>query len=290
MSRSLLLAGVVSAALFSTTAPAQTTVELIEAGATPRQPLRYRFEAGRSERAALDMTMRISLSFAGQQMTLGDVPPIRMLLQMRTAEVAGDGSARLQFELLSAEAEASHPQAAQINQALAGTKGLSGSYRIDGRGQVSDSQVDESATPQAGAAVLEDLERSMQQLSAPFPEEAVGPGARWRVRQNVNNAEMRMSQTAEYTLRSRQGNRVELEVKMVDATLEALGALPPGAKVDSVKIQGGGTSAIPLDGLVPTASVDATFDLMLSMQAEGQTQNLGMNMQMQQAVAPAPAE
>lgn len=289
MSRSFLLAGLASVALFSTAVPAQTTVELIEAGSTPHQPLRYRFEAGRSARAALDMNMRISLSLGGQQVTLGDVPPIRMVLQMRTAEVAADGSARVRFELLSAEAEASHPQAAQINQALANTRGLSGSYRVDARGQVSDSQVDvpqDGQLPPGGEAVFEDLERSMQQLAAPFPVEAVGPGARWRVQQNVDNADMRMSQTAEYTLRTRQGNRIELDVKMVDASLEALGALPPGAKVDAVKITGGGQSAIPLDGLVPTAHVDAVFDLRLSMQAEGQSQSLDMNMQMRQAVSP----
>src|SRR5690606_18906954 len=203
MSRSFLLAGVVSVALFSTAVPAQTTVELIEAGSTPHQPLRYRFEAGRSERAALDMNMRIALSLGGQQVTLGDVPPIRMVLQMRTAEVTADGSARVRFELLSAEAEASHPQAAQINQALANTKGLSGSYRVDARGQVSDSQVDvpqDGQLPQGGEAVFEDLERSMQQLAAPFPVEAVGPGARWRTQQHGDNADMPLAPTREHTL------------------------------------------------------------------------------------------
>lgn len=290
MSRSLLLAGAVFVALSSTAVPAQTRVELIEVGTAPHQPLRYSFQQGRSERAVLDTNMRLALSFGGQMIPMGDLPPIRMTLQMQTAEVAADGSARIGFELLSAEAEAGHPQTAQINQALANTKGLSGSYRVDPRGQVSDSQVDapaEGTAPQGGAAVFDDLERSMQQLAAPFPEQPVGPGARWRVSQNVENADMRMSQTAEYTLRSRQGNRIELDVKMTDASLEALGGLPPGAKVDAVKIEGGGSSAIALDGLVPTARVDATFDMSLSMQAEGQTQNLGMNMQMRQAIAPA---
>jgi hypothetical protein len=290
MSRSLLLAGLASAVLYSAAAFAQTTVEVIDAGAQPRQPLRYQFQAGRNERAALDMNMRVDLDLQGQKITMGEVPNIRMVMQMRTIEVATDGSARIQFELQSAEADASHPQAAQINQALAGSKGLAGSYRIDALGNVSDSQVDSSRSPanaQAGAAVLEDLERSLQQLSSPFPQEAVGVGSRWRVRQNVSNADMRMSQTAEYTLRSRDGNRIVVDVKLVDASIDALDALPPGAKVDSVKVQGGGESSIPLDGLVPGATIEAAFILSLSMNAGGQNQSLGMNIQMNQAMAPA---
>ena len=61
----------------------------------------------------------------------------------------------------------------------------------------------------------------------------------------------------EYTLRSRAGNQVELDVKMISASLDASAALPAGAKVDSIQLTGGGTTSLQLDRLVPTATVDS---------------------------------
>ena len=87
-------------------------------------------------------------------------------------------------------------------------------------------------------------------------------------------------------LRAREGNRIELDVTMVEASLDAVAGLPPGAKLDSVKMQGGGTSNIRLDRLVPTGSIEADLELGLSITAEGQTQNMGMHLKMQQAIAP----
>lgn len=286
MLRSFLLAGALSAALYSAAAPAQTSITLVDAGANPREVLRYRFQSGFSEQAALDLNVDMALSMAGQTLPLGSVPPIHMQMQLRTAEVSPDGAARLQFELLSAQAAGDDAQAAQVNQALASTKGLSGWYRIDPRGQVTESHVDAPAGNNAAGAVLQDLEQSMQQMAAPFPQEAVGTGARWRVTQNVTSNNMRMAQTAEYTLRERSGNRVVLDVKMIEATLDAAGGLPPGAKLDSVKMQGGGNTTIQLDRLVPTGRIDADLDLALSITAQGQTQAMGMNLKMRQAIAP----
>ncbi len=286
MLRSFLLAGALSAALFSAAAPAQTTIALVDAGASPREALRYRFQSGFSEQATLDLNVDMAMSMAGATLPLGSVPPIQMQMQLRTSEMSPDGSARIQFELLSAEAAGEDAQAAQVNQALASTKGLSGWYRIDPRGQVTESHVNALEGNNAAGAVLQDLEQSMQQMAAPFPQEAVGAGARWRVTQNVTSNNMRMTQTAEYTLRERSGNRVVLDVKMIEAALDAAGGLPPGAKLDSVKMQGGGSTTIQLDRLVPTGRIDADLDLALSITAQGQTQNMGMNLKMRQAIAP----
>lgn len=289
MLRSLLLAGSISAALFSPAVPAQTTLELIEAGAAPRQQVRYQYQAGRAERAAMDINMQLALSLGGMQMPMGAVPPIQMILSLRTAEVATDGSAKMEFEIVSAEARGDDPQATQINQSLQGARGLSGWYRVDTRGQIKDGQLNAppGGAPAGGADLLEDFETTMQQMAAPFPDEAIGPGARWRMTQHVTNNNMKMSQTAEYTLRARNGNRVELDVKMLQASIQDIAGLPPGTKVDSVRMQGGGTNAMQLDRLVPTSSVEADIAIALSLNVQGMTQNMDMNMKMRQGVTPA---
>lgn len=274
--------------VLSSAAAAQSTVELLEAGASPRAPLRYSFESGRTERASLDTLLQISILLGGQQLPLGAMPPIKMVMQLRSSDVAADGSARIDFELVSSEANGEDLQAMQMNQALQATKGLTGWYRVDNRGRLSAGQLNLPEGSAAGQATgLQDIQQSMQQMAAPLPEESVGAGARWRVVQNVSTNDMKMRQTAEYTLRSRSGNRVELDVKLVDASMESLPTLPAEVKLDSLQMQGGGSTAIQLDRLVPSGTVDADIAMTMSMSAQGQSQNMAMNMKLKQAIAPA---
>lgn len=289
MSRNLILAGTAVAVLFSTAVPAQSVVELIDAGAAPREPLRYRFSGNRTERAAMDMSVQVSLALGEQQIPIGAVPPVRMVMQLKNSEVAADGSARIEFEVVSAEASGDDPQVAQMNQSLAPMRGLAGSYRMDPRGTISEPKFkapEGGATPQS-AELGADLEQSLHQMSSPFPEEAIGAGARWRVVQQVNSAAIQMSQTAEYTLRSRNGNRVELDVRLVDAKMDAPAGLPAGARIDSINLDGGGSTRIELDRLVPSGNTDADVRMVMSMDAGGQTQTMGMNIRMVQAIGPA---
>nr|PZN59845.1 MAG: hypothetical protein DIU62_15395 [Pseudomonadota bacterium] len=269
-------------------AHAQARLALLDAGAEPRQPIRYQLQPGRSERAQMDLQVQMALSFGGQTLPLAATPPVRMNLELTSSEVATDGSARIRFVLSSIEAIGEGPQVTQANQSLSSIKGLSGWYRMDARGNVLESHVDPASNANdTTRAVLQDLEQSMQRISTPFPEQAVGQGARWQVTQDVNNNGVQMSQTAEFTLRSRSNNRLELEVRYVDVNFDSVPNLPAGAKLDSARISGGGTTSLPLDRLGPRASSAAVIDLGLAITAEGQTQALGMNLGIQQAVEPA---
>jgi len=287
MSRNLKFAAAAAALLFSATAAAQSTLQLLDAGAAPREPVRYKFETGHTETGALDTKMQMSMSLGGQQVPMEAVPPLRMTTQLRVAEVAADGRARLEYKLVSAEASGSDAQAAELSRSLAQIKGLSGSFRMDTQGRITPgTTLARSTTVPGGNELLGELEQSIYQLIAPFPAEAIGPGARWQVTQKVDSSGIQLSQVVEYTLRARNGDRAELDVKMISASLEAAAALPPGAKVDSIQLTGTGTSAIQLDRLVPTAAVDSGITLAVSMVAQGQRQNLGMNLQMHQAIEP----
>lgn len=286
MSRKLMLAA--AALLFTATATAQSTLQLLDAGAAPREPVRYRFEAGRSENGVLDTRMQMAMSVGGQQMPMEAVPPLRMTTQMRVVEVTADGKARLEYKLLSAEAAGSGAQATELNRSLAQVRGLSGSWQMDALGQITPGTVRLPEGPAApgGEEILGELEQSIYQLTVPFPADAIGPGARWQVTQKVDSSGIQLSQVVEYSLRTRTAERVEVDVKMISASLEAAGVLPPGAKVDSIELSGTGTSVIQLDRPVSSATVDSSIALAVSMVAQGRTQNLGLDLKMHQAIAP----
>lgn len=283
MTRSLLLAAAASTLLFSTEGLAQARVTLIDAGAEPRQPLRYQLQAGRSERVQIDSQVQISLAMGGQSMPLTLAPPVRMTLDLASNEVAADGSARISYKLVSLEAVGEGQQVAQMNQALAGFAGISGWYRIDPRGNVLEGQVDPlPADNPAAAGVVNEVEQAMQRMSAPLPEQAVGPGARWQVTQSIEDNAMKMTQTSEFTLRSRNGQKLELDMRFVEAQMDSVAGLPPGAKLESVEMKGGGSNTLPLDGLIATGKVDA--DIAMSIGVEGQGERLGMNINVSQTV------
>jgi hypothetical protein len=271
-----------------TAAQAQSTVQLLDAGAAPREPIRYRLEAGRSERATMDIGMRIALEMGGQQIPMLAAPPIRMSMTMRATEVAADGTARIEFELGAAEVVGDQAQAAQLGAALAGIKGMSGSFSMDTQGRITGGKITSTgAAGQAADGMAANIEQTMQQLAAPFPAEAVGNGARWQVLQVADTGAIKIRQAVEYTLRSRTGNRIILDMKIADSSMDFGGAMPPGAKVDSMKMEGAGSTTMNLARLVPTASMKAGAAMSMTIEAQGQSQSMQMNLQMQQAMAPA---
>lgn len=292
MFRPLLTAACAVLALAGATAHAQSssTVKLLEPGSGQRQPLRYRFESGRTETARMDTTMQMTMVAPGIQLPMVPPTPITMELRLRTTEVAADGSARLSFEVLSAGAGGDGPAAAQLNPTLAGLKGMSGSYALDNRGQVSSSQM---ATAGAATGAMApsgaDIQEQMQQLALPLPAEAVGIGARWQAMQQTSANGLEVTQTTEYTLRSRSGDQVELEVKIVDVTLPDLAGLVPGASVSSATMSGGGTMNLNLASLVPRGSMDIEMAIAMALDLQGASQSMAMHVKMKQDVAPAAA-
>ncbi|HWL61524.1 MAG TPA: hypothetical protein VNQ32_01885 [Steroidobacteraceae bacterium] len=289
MFRPLLIASSAALALGCAVAHAQSssTVTLLQPGTGQLQPLRYRFQSGRSETAKMDTTMQLTMVASGMQVPMGASTPISIQIQLRTAEVGADGSAKMRFEVISAEAGGDSATAAQLNPTLASMKGLSGSYSLDTRGQVSGSQM---GAPRAAAGIAptaEDLQEQMQQLALPLPAEPVGIGARWRAIQQTSANGLEVTQTTEYTLRSRNADEAEVEVKIIDVSLPDLSGMVPGAEVSSATMTGGGTMKIGLGSLVPRGSLDVEMAIAMSMALQGTTQSMALHMKMNQAVAPA---
>jgi len=292
MLRPLLTAACAALALASTAAHAQSSssVTLLEPGAAPRQALRYRFESGRTETARMDTTMQLTMVATGVQMPVMAATPIAIEIRLRTAEVAADGSAKLQFEVLSAAASGDSGAAAQLNPTLATLKGLSGTYSLDPRGQVTTSQTALPGAALGAAPTAADIEEQMQQMALPLPAEAVGPGARWRAVQQTSANGLEVTQTTEYTLRSRNGEQLELDVKIVDVTLPDLSGMVPGASVSSATMSGGGPMTVNLAGLVPRGALDVEMAISMSLDLQGTSQAMAMHMKMKQAIAPAAAK
>jgi hypothetical protein len=106
---------------------------------------------------------------------------------------------------------------------------------------------------------LDSLASQASDLSAPFPKEPVGVGARWTVKRSATINGLRMDTTTRYTLRSRTGDRYQ-----VDVTQEAVSPrgpanlpnLPAGAQasIESFTLQSSGQISGDLTRPLPTKS------------------------------------
>src|SRR5262249_50062203 len=151
------------------------------------------------------------------------------------------------------------PAAAAIRSAAANITAIKGTATTTNRGIGRAAKFNFNQADPAMQQTLSQLETSIEGMSMPLPEEAVGLGARWEVRQRLNSNGIVMFQKAEYTVTAIDGNAVTLSVK-TDQTAPAQDisnpAMPAGASMHLAKMSGTGTGtvALRLDGLVPTSN------------------------------------
>lgn len=288
----------VSAVACSAAALAQPVVVIHDFGEAPREVIRYTFTPDATAQAT--MTMRMQMSMGGQQMSGMAMPAISVPMTIRTTEVRGDGTARLEFESAAPAIDGGDAGNPALGQALAASLGeigdMSGWYRIDARGNILESSyvVPTGAVPPQAGQMLNDMQGQMQQLSAPFPAEAIGIGARWQTTTTAVMMSTPLTMTTEYTLLARDGDTVELGVKVAE-TMTAPAATAPGIPPEAqtalsameMNATGTGTMIIDLTSLVPQSEMTMSTTMSMGMPTpQGQAQNMAMTMQMTMTLAP----
>lgn len=216
-------------------------VTLEEAGREPRQPLRLRLTAGTTTRAAFVNRTDLEMSIEGNSLPVGTLPATRTVVEQRIDRVDPDGTAHFTVKFAEWTVEptpGADPQAArQIQQVLDQLEGLSGTGTVDPSGGRQTLSMDTSRVSEPlMRSTLDSMASQVGNLAVPFPTEPVGPGARWRGTSTATINGITMNTTTRYTLRSRAGERYELDI-VQDA--EA----PPG-RVDIPNLPAGTETSI----------------------------------------------
>lgn len=248
----------------STTAAPKPVVTLESAGAQPRQPLALKLAAGSTTRVAMVNKLTLKLTVGGQAAPVGVVPATRMVVEQRVDRVDPDGTARYSISF----PEVSVVPAPGVDQAtiratqagLESLRGIRGSGVMTARGEAAEVKFDTSSvTDPAMRATLDPLSSQIGNLSSPFPAEAVGGGARWTVVGTAVMAGLKMTTTTRYTLRSRTGDRYELDLSqegVAEAGPAPLPNLPAGAQatIDRFGMRSTGQISGDLTRPLPTKS------------------------------------
>lgn len=285
------LFGAATLFLLCTVADAQTTLQVLDYGAAPRAAIRYQFKAAQNERGTMQMSLNGTIEVNGNTLPVLNMPPVKATMNLLVTDVAPDGSARLEFKTQSAEAPvdqvAGEANQAALNRTLAGLTLLSGWYRTDTRGRMLESGVSlpEGFLPAGAAQAMNQLMGQGNETLQQFPDEAVGPGARWQVVQRREVGGVAINMTQEFTLKSRSGNRIELAVSIATAA-DAAGS-PAAAAAPTLAQSASGTMLIDLQKLVPTSSVEGSSSSTMTMQGQDGPQSAKITTRMSMSMAPA---
>ena len=271
---------------------APPTVTVASTGAGPKKALRYVIPAGQKATMEINLKMGMSMNMAGMAMPM-DMPGMKMTADAAVTQVDpnGDITYTLAFTGLTIEAaaDANPAVAAALQGAAANITSMKGTSTISSRG------VTKSAKMEVGDPTMQQMLGQMtstiENLSNPFPEEAVGVGAKWEVRQAITSGGQTSFTKTEYELMAMDGNTVTLNTKMEQtAPPQSVSnpALPAGTEIALEKLSGTGTGTtkITLNSLVPTVEANSSINTSMVMSMGGATQPVTMDMTMKMTVGP----
>jgi hypothetical protein len=273
------------------TSPGEIT--LLDAGASPRQPLRYRLTAGTREAIKLRQSIDMRMEMGGMAQPAPSMPVTLMTTELVVADVAPDGSAgiALEFTDLDLEADSADPaMVAAMRPMLAGFKGVTMRYRVNPFGEVS--QVEFGAGTPPELMSMQSL-GSTDQLSVAFPREAVGVGARWKASRPVKQNGLTLAQEVEYVVKALSADSVLLELALTqsakDQPMDAA-ALPPGAAITLRTLDGKGTStvAIRFDRVQPAIDMTLRATMALELEMSGQSNVMNQSVVTEVRTTPVP--
>ena len=278
--------------------PAPTpTVEVLEEGKVPLEPLRLSPAAGASQRSAMTVTFAIRQSGVSS----GSVkpPPTKATVETTLQGLSPEGNLQISFSYPSFEVlpggGASKSARRRIEQAFSGLAGLSGQLTITPQGVLVDSAL--NAPPDLDpsvASLVAQLGDQLRTLAIPFPEAAVGVGARWRATTNLSLNGIEANQVNEYTLKKRNGSKVELGVRGTQTAGKQTVELPniaPGVQltVESYKTTFRGQNTLDLTSLLPvTGEIRSSGNQTFRIESGSDSGTLRQHLDVHLVLKPAP--
>jgi hypothetical protein len=187
-------------------APPHDGVTLIQAGVTPRQPLRYHLAKG--ARTTSEMVFDIDVKSGDRS---GPLPTQVVDLETTVDDVLANGSARLRIRVLDArvrERPGSQIAIEAVRAQAAALRGVVITQTLAADGEVSDPHVEPGPGSERITGELDSLLRGLGRVAMRLPVEPVGVGALWRERRTLPEGGVQAVSETTYVLGALAGSTV----------------------------------------------------------------------------------
>lgn len=260
--------------------PRLATVELLDAGQEPRAPLQIRVTPGQTESLAVVVKIGVGIDAEFQRADHTATPSIalRATFTARTVDSSGDATYDMVLDELRLHdpAAASPTMKTAYEATLADISPIRGTMTRTDRGVPTALELRAPADLQPRSRIQHEiLAGVVADLLPVFPDEPVGVGARWTVRQQIRLNDITVDGEARVELRERDRDRCRLALTLnPSARPQKLdNAILPTSRHELSALAGSGTGAMQID-LTRVAPREAHSSLML--QASNLTESLGM--------------
>jgi hypothetical protein len=198
-------------------------VLLLEAGAEPQAPLRYKIAEGTTTKSNMDFTIA-TLATTSEAAALSVVPGVRLHIVSGPAMPTDRG---VKFGVNITKAEAAVPEgldpkvAEELRQSAAILDDVGGTVEMNDRGLSLATELNDKAkSPDIPLRLLMMIVNARTTLSrVVLPAEPVGLGARWEARKELMLYGFKVQQVDTYTLVERVGDEIKLNVAVTQNAL-----------------------------------------------------------------------
>lgn len=255
-----------------------TRVTLLDAGAEPRSPTRYALTTGASTGIEMGLSMTLEVAQGERTAPPQTIPRIATLLDLVTASAAKDGAlgvdATVKKVSIAEDAGVPAQIAERLLPHLKAIEGLALHYDVTPEGRVKQAGAKMPASKKGAGldGTLSQMTQSLESMIAPFPDEAIGIGARWQVLSRFDSSGTELVQWSTFELKERDDKGVKLALEVVQAAAKPEVTppnLPPGvsAKLVDFASTGKGESTVDFTFPAPRAATMAVDSKMtLSVQ------------------------
>jgi len=233
------------------------TVEVLDAGAEPRHPMRLNPEEGQEATMRMRMDMAMEMMVDGQPEPTADIPSTIMTMHAVVDQVTAD-TIRTVVTYQGVELDGQDPGGMQ--ELLDTLEGLSGTVTTTRTGAFVEGGFSTAGIHPFLQEMVQSFDQQLSALAIPMPEEDLGVGARWRVTTQFDVGGLTTQMTADYHLAAFDGVSYELETTVAQALIP--GFMDGGARV----LEGGGSGDGTVSGRLDfpfafdgTSSADTTM-------------------------------
>ena len=244
------------------------TVRVLDAGMTPRVPLRYRVAPGQVEVLYLELA-RVQAMQAGDQGGQSGIPPVQLEVKMGPGEPTPQGSIRHPVQItqvrISEMAEKMSPaQREQMEKMLAPLLQVQGWSEMDAQGRIRRGEFRgmEDVPPRL-RTMLGNIRSAL--LTVPFPDEPLGPRARWEVERRVQFSGVWVDQVVTYHIEKMDEKQIQLQVTArQSASPQSIGS----GRLEAYQVSIMGSSVVRLDHFTPYSEAESTSQMRIKTQTE----------------------
>ncbi|MGQ9590555.1 MAG: hypothetical protein ACUVYA_09720 [Planctomycetota bacterium] len=283
----------------SPAAPSAPLVKVSDPGKGERRELRIRLAKGWKEAGVMVSRVEMATESSGIAAPPQKMPAPEVTVRAEVTDVTDDGDFTYTFrfsELELKEEEGVSPVALEaMKSQLESMKGLSGTATVTSRGIVR--KADVSPPDSASLRVRQAVESAVQSLktfSVPLPEEPVGVGAKWEVRQAIESRGLQVTQSTGFELLGMEGDELRLRLTLTSSGRSEVGKAAPalagrGVSIVSVDLRGSGESVVRLDRVLPEKTeLEVKGEYTTKMEIQGQARELSTRMEVSTSVRRLP--